>query len=281
VKLNETPPVPGGEKIVTNTTAADLGNRLPLGFLSDGVQYRDFEFRPYKTKTERELDEVRRNKKLHASPIEWAATVLSMMLTRLGPHNVAEMKRDDVMMMVSSCFMADVLYMLIRLRMIALGSHVKLSVTCARCEHEWKYTIDLDTMDVKVAETPASMSYLHTLHDGIEISGKKYIELVVMPPRWLSLANTRSRRPSDNEVAVLMSSIRHAIPLNPGDPEMPVPESAIDEMTKRDFEVLKGSFEDESVGPQTVFECECPKCSFRNKAPLDWSWDFFFKSPSL
>lgn len=281
MKFNEIPPVPvdGAERQVKETTAGDWGNRLPLGFLTDGNLHRDFAFRTYKSSTERALDEKRRATK-GMNQIEWAATVLATMLTQLGPYRLDDIDEMARKSLVLSCWMPDVLYMLIRLRTEAMGSEVKFTLTCGSCGHEYRPEVDLNDLKVWVVENAQSLTTLHTMRDGFQIGGKTYHKLVLDPPRWNALSALKVKSSVLAEMAQLSSAIRYAVPLTDDEPPVCVSPAALDDCSKYDFEMIRKAT-DIDIGPDLVLDGVCPSCTATTVYGVDWSWDFFFKSPSL
>jgi len=57
----------------------------------------------------------------------------------------------------------------------------------------------------------------------------------------------------------------------------------LEELSKWDFEHLKSAVDVEHFGPDMELRSTCPieRCGFETLHPVDWRWDFFFKSVSL
>lgn len=279
----ELPPVPETgalrppmEEAVQKTTQRELGEQLPMGVLQGGVLHRDFSFRTYSSRVERELDALRQaNKGING--VMWAVLVLSKMLVSYGPYvdfsALSESERRQVLL---NSWAQDVLYLLVCLRIQALGAEVRFALKCGSCDHEFRPTVDLGDLDVKVCRIPDVLTKVYQMKNPVEVGPRRYEFLVLDQPRWGSLALVKGRNLSAAEFTSVRSLIRFTLP-----DQFPVTDAILDEFSKYDFEHIRAAVDDDSYGADMLLEADCPECARTTKYGMDWSWDFFFKSPSL
>jgi len=278
----EQPSIPKGEEVpLTFSTVRDWGQRLPIGLLAGGQLHRDFGFKQFRMKEERELDAVRKDAK-RMSMADFVAAVLSHMLTVLGPYqDFQSLSEQERKMIVHQMWLGDVMYAYIYLRISALGEVIKFKVECPSCGTKSDLPADLYDTDVKIAEGEAALVRSIMLRDGLilEAGGEPVKNLYIQPPRWNAMTSLRAPGTfslGDVKMAILLSSIRQA-----GEGRFPLTSQVLDLLTKYDLESLARSIDSMSPGPDMTVETICPACQREGKHPLDWSYDFFFTSSSL
>lgn len=281
----ELPPVPTSDYSdwpCVMTTQGEFGQQLPIGILQNQMLHRQFSFKRYNSRVERELDEERRKQK-NLNAIDWATIVLARLLTRLGPYTAFEqLSEQERRQVIYNCATQDVMYMLICLRSQAMGPEVRFNLTCQQCGHEWRPSIDLGEIPIRATTTIDQLARVYTLREPIEFgNGKTYTKLVVDQPKWSALAGFKSKSFVSAEFQTLIGAIRYAFGETDDVPPLPASEAFLDEFGKYDFEHLRALLDEKSLGPDMALSADCPECSKTNKYGLDWSWDFFFKSPSL
>lgn len=274
----ELPPVAEAAGAVSTTTVADYGHALPIGVLKDGQLHRSFAFKTFRMKEERELDAKRKaNKQMSVGT--FVASVLAHMLTQLGPYaDFQAMSEEHRINAIQQMYVADVMYAWICLRIEALGSAITFPLKCPRCEVEFKFHADLSLTDVTVYEDTGLLARAFKLANGIQLLDKSVsTDLVVQPPHWRAMSVARpNATPGDVKAAMILASI-----IKVGDGRFPPTTDDIDNMSKRDIELLSAFIDSDAPGAGMVIDCNCPECAHQWKIPLDWSWDFFFTSASL
>lgn len=263
-------------------TMADLGATLPIGIPSpDGTLSKGFKLRPFRLKEERELSILR--EKRHSPPLtlgRFVSHVLAMMVEQVGPHNLQVMSEPERLLLFGSMAMPDVMYMYLQLRKESMGDDVAFKAACGRCKHEWDFTASLSTLEVRVVAAIKEVASAHTLVSGFPYKGevRKVVKLGV--PSW----NTMEAQDVTNEGAMKMAIIQAAITGMEGVKQeefTPLPPTILDEMTKRDAEVLAKVISERTPGPQLAVEADCPKCSHHMNHAINWSYDSFFSASSL
>lgn len=276
----EQPPVRGEDEAarISDTTIGDYGHRLPVGILQGASLHRDFGFKPFRMKEERELETERKaNKRISVG--EFVGTVMSHMLTKLGPYpDFQAIPKDERRLIISQMYLGDVMYIWLCLRIDALGEHIKFPLKCPSCTFEHKLNADLSLTDVKVYEDAASLTKPLKLRHGIDLPDKSTtLDVVLQPPRWLGMSGARpGATNSDIKMAILSASI-----LKVGDGRFPATTDAIENMSKWDIELMAKTVETDAPGPDLTVEASCPQCQHEWEIPLDWNWDFFFTAASL
>lgn len=283
---HELPPNPSAEPSEPmSVTLRDWGVQLPVGFLHGSELHRGLAFRPWRGRTDRELEELRATLKGGVSQPEWMVHVLSRMVTRFGPYDFDALDDGMRRLVLTQAWVADVMFAILTLRVSALGSIVRFDFQCGACGHKWRAPIDLDDMELKVPANPGALARTHELRDGIEIGDKVYHRLVLDPPRWSALLSPAAKKTVeiDATAALVVGSIRHALPDTEDGASVQVTRDAAEDMTKWDWERLQKRINDDHLGPQLdmVSICPNPRCEHENHHGLDWSWQFLFKSASL
>lgn len=262
------------------TSLKELGSSLPCGILGSGGRSRTFRLRPFRMKEERELSKLRDG----ANSLTFGtfvSEVLSMMIQTVGPHTFDTISAAQRKLVLSQMEMADVLYMYLYLRYEAMGSEepVVLPIMCPNCHHQFRVDADLGTLEVKVVpDSTADLRRLCKLRDGLVIQGAMRDTVWLAPLKWSVSDSPMFNAGSASIALIVQSSIvgANGVNLNPfiiSDPEL-------DEMTKRDIEIISADINNNTPGPVMAVKSDCPKCKNQLVKMLDWGYDSFFSKSS-
>jgi hypothetical protein len=280
----EQPPVPDATVFLKPDPVplGEVGQQLPIGVLRDGSLHRGFALGRFTTRTERELDEMRRANQGPLTNPEWVTRVLMRQLQRFGPYDFQALTEPERRIALAQSWLVDVMYAILWMRIGALGPEIRFSLKCARCGTEFKAPANLEQLDVRVAPGPNALARRFSFRDGITVKGREYRTALVDPPRWQTmLIPPKKGQINGLELSILLGGIRH-VEHEDGTIAQPTTED-LDELSKYDLEHLRRFIDEETYGPDMTLTSVCPneQCGHETNHGVDWSWDFFFKSASL
>lgn len=268
------------------TSLREQGDRLPIGIFHEGRVHKDLAIKPWRTREEKAL-----GKKVppDAGMAEHVGVVVSNMCSRIGPHDMDAMDDAQKKATIAMMYMGDVFYVYCYLRFKSVSEKLHLAVSCPRvgCGVEFPWTGDIGSLDVMAVEDLDDIMWQYELQDPIEIR-KQQVSLFHMAyPKWSVLD---SQRGNTNEAEVKAATIQSAIVGFGEDPSPTIlAASEVDELSKRDFELIQAGINDHFLGPKMAVEGKCSEavCTKYKRGghefimPIDWSYKHFFGSSSL
>lgn len=268
------------------TTVADWGDKLPIGILDkDGRLHKDIVAKQWKTRDEREL-----GKKVAADAgmIDHVPLIVANMCSRIGPHNMDEIPDAEKSVILSTMYMADVFYAYTLLRTKTMGHRIQLNVSCPRpsCNVTFPFRGDLSTTEVMAIENIDHILRKVELDDPITLRKKHVTHFALSAPKWSVMDQGRgSQNEADIKAFVLQGTI---IGLNDEQEPVSLTLNEIDELSKRDFEMLQENINQNFLGPKMGLEGKCTPdvCTkykqggYEFKLPIDWSYRNFFGGSS-
>ena len=262
------------------TTLGLYGYNLPIGVEvgTPPTLMKDFAFRPFRLIEERMIEEELK-KKRQSGPAHAVLTTLKVMLTSFAGVDFTSASEKEKLSLLSSAYMTDILFAYLVLRVEALGEELEAPCVCPSCSTEWRWSADLNDLEVKVSDHVPSREV--QLRSPIKLGEKEVSEIRLYPPNWSTLLGIKSGG-SDTALkrGVLLSSIREL--LIDGDwTRRPLPPKALDQLTKRDSETLMKLIDSEFPSIDLSIETECPSCGQRGVETVQWNHAFFFGSSSL
>lgn len=277
----------GPKKVIyEKTILKDWGPQLLIGVErgSPPLIHRDFAFRDFTFEREKEIDKMRSVKggagTHHAKTV---TTVLAHMLTDWAGESFSNLQQKHREQAINNSYMEDVLYAWVYLRATELERILTINPTCLiqSCGEQYTWKGDLFTMESTISRDRIKPVQFK-LSKPIEWATKNYNTLLLMPAKWGAFTGLAANMTTaDIKSAVAIASI-HALFDPETESSVPMPQRAIDFMSKKDVERLtKAILGDTFPGVDAEFELRCPKCGHVHRTPLDWTWDFFFGSSSL
>ncbi len=246
----------------------------------DGKVTRDLACKPWRGKEEREIAKLRAQGR--SNPAGFPGRLLGFMFTQAGHHNFESLNDEQKAVVISSMSQADVLYMYIYLRYLCIGKDVRLNIVCDRCGRGFPFTANLETLDVKGVEKPEDAEWTYKLSDPFKLRGEIAEALEMVPMPWATMENTirNASRDGVENSSIKMDIMLGCIRGRPGDSEHAMRPEDLDEMSKRDIEMLSAQIEENAPGPDMQVTGRCPSCAGAFVHNLEWSYDNFFGSSS-
>ncbi len=270
------------EKSIKKITLEQLGMVMPIGIATpDGSYSKSFSMKRWRMKEERELGELR-DQNRDSSVGQFVASVLSFMCTSIGTNDFDKMKSTEKIVHISQMYVGDVFYIYTWLRIKSLGSQLKLDIKCPNCSNKFKFTADLNTVEVDVCEKAEDAFWDYKLREPFEIRGRLVTELRMGPPKWITLENMKGIGGLNTGAAkagMIIGSIINIVDWKDSNGKpMPVAlaMAELDEMSKADIEKITSLMDKNAVGPNMSIEGECPRCRYNYNMAIDWSYDNFF-----
>lgn len=274
------------------TTLRELGQNLPIGFLEDGKLQKGFTVRPYKARIDRLLGHWREANE-GQSIAYLVAKFIAMITERAGPHALALTQQgdstDESEALVGTWYFADVMYIYVWTRIHELDPYLVAPIKCPVCGYMGVGKFDLRDSDVDVVESVEDLQTIVTLDRGFKLRDQTLVKKVTLcPVTWAVMyqQGAAAGTLSSGGYAQLQHSI---CAVNDREHYTPLVEE-LDELRKPDMVKLDRAAGKVSAGLDLIISIDCPgknekaadgKCSFKINRPLDWSFDYFFDSPSL
>jgi hypothetical protein len=265
------------------TTLGELGPNLPIGVLDPATRKveKGLEHLDWTTRMERELG---KSKKKTMNQAEHVSLILSRLYTRVGhlkwdPNSLDEKKRRvEYGGRLSSMYSGDIFYMYYWLRRNVIGNIVTIDkVTCGRCEAEFTWEGDLDTVEVTTVDDEKQLDWAYELIRPFKIGEKLVEQMTLRSPRWGALEAHAGDIVDDGSAKII--AVSSSVTMVNGEPENLDMED-LDNMGKRDLEALARRLNEEFIGPKMSIEQDCPKCERPINMPIDWRHESFFGNSS-
>ena len=267
----------------------DLGARLPIGVLREGVLLKDFSLREYFSPLEKAFGKW---KVEHAAdPNSTHLTkLLALLLTKLGGESFLHNPDDDPpdaakeMYRISQCYMPDVIYMYVFARVQELGHELKYPIAHG-CGYVGTADYDLRELEVVCCEDPSellrSIQLVHGVKHGGEICKKAYVQ----PMKWYHMETPEAEEAQKDLTLMKLYLTERSMMLETKVKDeivQVVPnELSLSTLRKLDTELLARGVSDLNLGARLVSEGKCPKCKEDFFQPMDWTYDNFFDESSL
>lgn len=266
------------------STLHTQGPQLPIGTL-DGITgelHKTLVPRRWNLKLEKQLGKLRDENK--DAGARFAAMVIATLYERVGGLAFDEAGPKDkhawnkALMSISQMWFPDVLYAFVWLRRQVAGSEIDVNLACPFCGTVVTLRADIDTMDVTSVAKIEDAYWEYKLSDPITIRGKAVERLRMQPTRFSALENT----PADAQDAGTMKSaiIWHSIKEVIGQEGIALTENELEDMSKRDIEMITDKIDSTSPGPDMSVSHTClkPGCKREFTRALNWSYDNFFRN---
>lgn len=283
----------------TIQTVAELGHVLPIGQIDKrGVLQKGFAFREEMSwQIDKAVARYKKQLKEAGQPgTKLVTKVLALMLTDLCgesfDHNESdsEEKAAQKILRVSSCYMADVWYMWLCLRIQEIGEDLVLPFRhlAPNCNFFGKSKYDLSTMKVVCTSDIGALARQANLIKGIKFrDGTIFKQLEVHPLNFFVMESPEAMEASEEESLLKLLFIEkgaRAIVTNPKTKEtspVNLDSREIGSLRKIDIEVLHAETRKLDIGPSLISEVKCGGCEIELKQPIDWTYDSFFSLSSL
>lgn len=263
-------------KGVYATTLKERGPVLPLGTLDgSGKLCKDMLCRRWRMKEETELGELRdRNK--DANVAQYVNMVIATMYETLGHHKLSKTHETERKILLSQMDTGDIFYAYIWLRVQALGPELDVNIKCPNCGKEIAFTADLNTTEIRCADTLEDTHWEYNLLEPFEIRNKPAKTLLMQSAPWNTLESMSPQGGLNTgaaKAAMIRASIRGIKDIEGASIISP---TELEEMAKRDIEHLTSMMNKKYLGPRMIVKDQCPKCKDKFEAPMDWGYDGFF-----
>jgi len=256
-------------------TLKELGPNLPLGIKTEsGVFEKTIELKRWTMKQEKELGAIREDNP-QAKMGQYVSMVLAHMCTRLGPYNFDGMDNVKKLLKISQMHSGDVFYAYCWLRYKSLGKDLGLDLTCGRCDQEFVWNADMETLEVNCSDTLEAFLWKHEFSDPFEIRGNMCNGFVFQPSRWNTYETMNDADFGGIGVIkekMILGSFHNLV--DSGEP-IALAESEIEDLGKLDLETCVRGIEDERLGPDMSVSVK-HSCRYEFIHPIRWGFDDFF-----
>lgn len=280
------PDIPEGFRI---RKLKELGARMPIGILHEGVLRKDFELREFYSPLEKALGKWKVARA--ADPNSTHLTkLLALLLTKLGGEPFSHSPDDDEadaakeMYRISQCYMADVIYMYIFARVQELGHDLKYPIVHG-CGYVGDAEYDLRELEVVCCDDPAELLRPVDLVHGVKYNGKRWKKAHVQPMKWFRMESEEAESAQADMTLMKLHLIENSVLIETKVKDQIVhlePDPlALSTIRKIDTAMLGRGVTDLNLGARLVSEGKCPKCKEDFFQPMDWTYDNFFDESSL
>lgn len=268
----------GGREV---STLGERGPLLPIGITDTAGQvHREIAFKRWSGGVMRELGRLRGETR-ELSMSEHVGMVLSVLATKMGPHDFTTMKDDDKKFAIHQMWTGDVFYAYCYARRQSLGAQLVIDMTCPFCRHEFKFDGDLDTLTVVSVDKLDEAYWEYDLEEPVTIRGKKAKTLSMGPAKWFHVATAQIASSLDFEggkLAMVGGTIRGV----KGKEQYPLTTEEVDSLGGLDIENIIGKLDENHIGAELKLDVTCPRqaCAKKIVQPIDWGYQSFFGSSS-
>jgi hypothetical protein len=270
----------------------ELGPRLPFGIRDDatGEISRRIAFEDWTFETEKRLSK-RRDKMQTADLPTFVSVVLAETVSVLGPYDFVALSKGkgksaaftERQTRIASMLMGDVYFAYLMLRIHAIGPTLRMRFRCVNCKTSYELPVDLESAEVRIADSLEPLIWRYTLEKPLEVAGKKAVAFGFGPMRWSSLMGvdvTSAGVVAGAKMSFIRDSVRAVITEDGTELEVKPSEADLAPMAKRDIEAIASEIDSHQPGPDMSIEHDCAKCEHENRFPLDWGYDGFFGTSS-
>jgi hypothetical protein len=263
------------------STLGERGALLPIGIQDQsGTFHREIAFKRWTGGTMRELGKLRGDSR-ELGMAEHVVMVLSVLATKIGPHDFTVMKAEEKKLVIHQMYVGDVFYAYCYARLQSLGPTLALDITCPSCRHVFKFVGDLNSLTVVSIGKLDDAYWEYDLDGPITIRGKKVKTLSMGPARWANVMNAQIEGSFDIEggkLAMVLGSIRGV----KGKEDYPLTQEEIDTISGYDIEQIIGELDANHIGTELKLDLICPKptCKGQIVQPINWGYQSFFASSS-
>lgn len=261
------------------TILKEVGPILPLGVEENGVYVRDLAVRRWTFKQEKELGELK-EENADVRIGRYVSMVLATMCTKLGPYDFENMDFNNRLLSISQMWSGDVFYAYCWLRYKSLGKEIGLKIKCPFCQNEIDYVADMETLEISHGDSLDDFLWDYELREPFEIRGEEVTGFRMQPMRWNTyemITNETYGGLGAVKAKVIVNSI-HSI-LGKGEPTI-LAEHEIEEMTKKDIELITKGIEEQQLGPDLSIEVNAKCCRKKFVDQISWNYHDFFGSSS-
>lgn len=258
-------------------TLKSQGPNLPLGIATqDGSLSKAITPRKWRMKEEKELG-AKRDEYKGESIAKYVSVVLASMYSKIGGYDFDAI--DDFnrrLIHISQMALGDVFYAYFWLRYTALGSVLKVDMTCPNCNNQFDFEGDIESLEIKTAATLQESMWDYELRDPIQVRGEDCLGFQMGAARWNAIEVQDSAGAMDTGAAksgIITGSIHKILGQ---EQSIILTEDELDEMSKFDIEKLTAEIDKKSVGPDMSLNGKCPKCKRPFMSSIDWRYDNFF-----
>lgn len=275
---------------IKRVTLREQGPVLPLGNILSGDKVsRDIDVRDWTFKQERQLGERRKTMGNDGDNMaRYVSAVLAAMCPALGGHDFSDSAKQEMNeIKVGQMWLPDVMYAYVWLRYKALGHELPLTLTSPTTKQKFDWVGDLNTLTIKVPNTPADAFWDYNVLAPFEIRGKRITRLKMGPQVWNNVESMNPGVANDATAkAIAIKASIHGVPELSKDP-IALVDSDLDNMTKKDIENIARLIDLNGIGPIMVLEVDDPTTNLSPGNPqrklmiqVDWRYDSFFASSS-
>jgi len=262
--------------ILATLSLAELGDILPIG-QPEKLGATGYSFRPATIGTQKRLGQLSSDRKIQNFPGRLNAHTLALALATLGGEDMPA-KRAAAAMAVGALTVGDVLTLIFSWHLSQNPDGLALQgLGCPACGLDFSTVrVDLSGLEVHRLE-PGAPSPVATVHlvDGFPFAKMGQVDRVyIRPGRWLETFGKLTLDQWANNGLCTEAILRSAIEgISVGDGErrpVRLPPGALDDLTRRDADVISEAIATIEGGPTLVVDVDCPNCATEVTAPLDW-----------
>jgi hypothetical protein len=249
-----------------------LGPKLPIGiWTSGGERLQEFFINRYIGKYDVILGELEdmycQNPNMHTKILN---QFLPQVVANIGGYEMLDLAimltERNLAKLIESMYLADVLYLIVYIRLLAQGKDIPLSGKCP-CPEEVEIVggrntapHDLNTINIKILPDDQKMPPVYTvpLTRNVQIAGEAIAEIKLEPLKFGHLLNLKDEfLPIDVHLLQLCSS-----PL--------LSREVYSQLCPDDIDSLRNSVRQINFGPEKSIFMDCPVCGYDWLIPLEY-----------
>lgn len=257
----------------------EFGSQLPV--LPPKFTSREFAFRPWTMKEEKDLTRMRSGTKRTGV---FVREIMSRMLTHLNGKPWAETNPAERDVILNQMPYGNVLYLYMWLRFEAMGPDFRVAnIDCPACGTNIpEFVGDLNTLEVETKEMDEPEEALYDMLKPFKFGDAmvtglycRYTPWDVMEKVTVAQAENGDVKESfiHSSVVAAKTDVQERAALNPV--------ALTSGLSKREIENLYAFITENNGGPIMSVDVKCPDCTTDFHKALNWNYDYFFGSSSL
>jgi rubredoxin len=271
--------IPLADLTTMTVSLAELGQTLPIGIFIDNERATEFELNPYVTRFDRELAEMMGPKTSMGKIFGNFFPRIVKSIGGFSPSDLAKKLSTSPARMFSSMYFGDVITILFRIRLAAVGENLALQAVCPNCGTENKDGEDTGYHDLSTVEVdyyPILKSPLEVeinLEDGIDDGAGHLIKRVGMKPMKLFDLDELGKVPQAKLDISMLYRMVSSLPDSKIYSQVkgrPFGDELYDNLTPRDLQILRSAINKLQPGPKLTIDMDCRNCGYTWSEAIPW-----------
>lgn len=263
-------------------TIAEYGKRLPVGIEKDGKLIKDFDLVKLNWAIERKVSGIISSQewKKRLTIGSYISLLLAHTITSIGDIDISKFSIEKKLKLFKEMYQGDIFYMYAYLRLLSQGN--ELTIKDLECinnsNHVFTVVLDVSGIKVSTIESVYELKSTFELKDGIVLDKEARKKFTVTPLKWEAFDIGANMSQAEIIERNFLTSVYEIEGFNPG---VVLSEHNLDDISKRDMNIIEQNLDMTHTGPVWAAEIKCPKCDHEMYFHINWLFKDFFTDSYL